>query len=400
MAIYHLYVKVFGRNEGRSAVGAAAYRSASRMENDYDGVIHNYTAKRGVVYSEIMLPNCAPKEYADRNKLWNAVEMGEKAKDARLCREVEISLPVELPRTEQINLVQRFVQDNFVSAGMCADINIHDPPYTDDRGTMLTTDGSPALNEEALHRNPHAHILLTVRPLDPETGKWQPKTQAEYLCLKNGIERAFTPEEFKAAKSAGWEKQYLYRQGKQKLWLTAAEGMKAGLKRVNNTAKATKYGRQNPITETWNSKDRIFDWRNRWEKSCNQALAAYGSEERIDARSKAAQGIEGEISTYTLTKVQYNMTKRVERLKREGKPPAKVSYHAEINAEIKRYNQLMRKIRSDLKIFRDVIRERINVVRRKLEEIRSIVIVSEYKLRMLGRSFSSYKLKLPTRKMK
>ena len=390
MAIFHLRVKTFGRNEGRSAVAASAYRSASRMENDFDGVVHDYTKKRGVVYSEIMLPNYAPKEYCEREKLWNAVEMAEKSKDARLCREVEIALPVELPRAEQIKLVRNFVKDNFVSDGMCADINVHDPPYTDDRGVALRADGTPAADEaETLHRNPHAHILLTVRPIDPETGKWEAKTQAEYLCIKDGIEQAFTPEEFKLAQTEGWEKQYHYYKGKGKIWLTAAEGKALGLTRVEKTAKATRYGRQHPVAARWNAKDSVFDWRNRWEQTCNQALAAYGVEARIDARTYVAQEGEGLIPEYKLSKAQLEMQKKSERLAREGRATVRASYKAEINAEIKRYNQLIRKIHAEIKGFKKAVMDKISSARRKVEEFRSNVIVSEYKIRMIYRSVAA-----------
>ena len=200
MAIYHLYVKVGGRNEGRSAVAAAAYRSAARMENQYDGVTHDYTKKRGVVHTEILLPSYVPQEYKDRDTLWNAVELAEKAKDARLFREVEFSLPVELPLAEQIKLARSYIADNFVSEGMCADICIHNPPLVDDRGRPIKENGEPVTDEkEIVYRNPHAHVLLTVRPIDKATGKWQAKTQIEYICIKDGVEKGFTSEEYKSA---------------------------------------------------------------------------------------------------------------------------------------------------------------------------------------------------------
>ena len=187
MAIYHMEAKVVSRGAGRSAVAASAYLSCSRLYNDYDGIQHDYTKKRGLVWQEVFLPKCAPQEWQDREKLWNAVEEVETAKDSRLAREFVVALPIELNREEQIALLQEFIREQFVSDGMCADAAIHD------------TDG----------HNPHAHILLTVRPLD-EQGKWQYKTEKEYLCMRNGEERGFTAAEFKAAQDEGWEKQYPY----------------------------------------------------------------------------------------------------------------------------------------------------------------------------------------------
>lgn len=185
MAIYHLEAKVVSRGAGRSAVAASAYLSCSRLYNDYDGIQHDYTKKQGLVWQEVFLPEYAPRKWQNREKLWNAVEETETAKDSRLAREFVVALPIELSREEQIELLQEFIIEQFVSDGMCADAAIHD------------TDG----------QNPHAHILLTVRPLD-EQGRWQYKTEKEYLCVRNGEEQGFTAAEFNAAQADGWEKQY------------------------------------------------------------------------------------------------------------------------------------------------------------------------------------------------
>lgn len=380
MAIYHFYVKTMGRNEGRSAVAAAAYRAGTIMVNDYDGVKHDYRKKGSVVYSEVLLPGYAPREYTDREKLWNAVEMAERAKDARLCREVEIALPIELSRDQQIDLARNFVQKTFVDHGMCADFNIHDPVLTDDRGRPIHKDGTPMAKGEAVVRqNPHVHVLLTLRAIDPETGKWAAKTQAEYLCLKNGEEKPFAAEEYQTAREEGWEKQYLYYRGKKKVWLTAAEGRKQGLKRVNASAKCTRYGRENPVSAAWNQKDRIFDWRNGWANACNAALKAAGSDVRIDAGKKAGQGILDEMEPYTLSKIQLLMEKRADRLEREGKRGVR-SWAGEINREIKQYNQIVRTMRKELAAFQKSIEEKIGVVRKRLEELRGNIIGSEYKI--------------------
>ena len=193
MAIYHLEAKIITRSIGRSAVAAAAYMSCSKIYNDYDGVLHDFTRKRGLVWDQVFLPANAPAEWQDRSTLWNAVEAAEQTKDSRLAREFVVALPTELNKAEQINLLTEFVQTNFVACGMCADVAVHD------------TDG----------HNPHAHILLTVRPLD-NNGKWQRKTEKEYLCVKAGLEKGFTSSEYAVAKAEGWEKQYLYLVGSKK----------------------------------------------------------------------------------------------------------------------------------------------------------------------------------------
>ena len=171
----------------------SAYRE--NRPNDYDGVRHDYTRKKGLVWQDVFLPEFAPSEWKDRGVLWNAVEENEKTKDSRLAREFVPALPVELTPVQWQELLTDFIQSSFVAEGMCADVAIHDP--------------------HPPGHNPHAHIMLTVCPLDKQ-GNWQYKTEKEYLCVRNGEERGFTAAEFKAAQADGWEKQYPYKVGRKK----------------------------------------------------------------------------------------------------------------------------------------------------------------------------------------
>jgi len=118
IAICHIPIKIIQRSKGKSAVAAAAYRSGTKLTNEWDGLTHDYTHKGGVVHAEIMLPVHAPPEFADRSTLWNSVEQIEKARDSQLAREVEVALPRELTREQQLALVRAYVKDNFVAAGM------------------------------------------------------------------------------------------------------------------------------------------------------------------------------------------------------------------------------------------------------------------------------------------
>ena len=236
MAIYHLEAKIVSRGAGRSACAASAYLSCSAIYNDYDGVQHDYTRKGGLVWEQVFLSKSAPPEWQDREVLWNAVEENEKTKDSRLAREFVPALPVELTPEQWKELLSDFIQGSFVSDGMCADVAIHDP---DPPG-----------------HNPHAHILLTVRPLNPD-GTWQYKTEKEYLCIRNGEERGFTAAEFKEAQADGWEKQYPYKVGGKKEYMAPSEAAAKGYTRLSKHPKSTKYGRQNPISERWNSEEQL-----------------------------------------------------------------------------------------------------------------------------------------------
>lgn len=224
IAIYHCSIKIISRGKGKSAVAAAAYRSGERLKNNYDGVIHDYSKKSGIAYTEIMLPSHAPPDFQNRSVLWNSVEKIEKSKNSQLAREIELAIPKELNREQQISLVREYVNDNFVSAGMCADFAIHDK----DNG------------------NPHAHIMLTMRPLE-QNGDWGAKSKKEYIVDKNG-ER---------------------------------------IKLKNGNFKTRKID-----TIDWNEQSKAELWRSAWADTANKYLAENKISERIDHRSFERQGTE------------------------------------------------------------------------------------------------------------
>jgi ATP-dependent exoDNAse (exonuclease V) alpha subunit len=120
MAIYHCSIRIVSCGKGKSAVASAAYRSGECITNDYDGVTHDFTRKRGIAHSEIILPDHAPREFENRGVLWDSVEKIEKQRNSQLAREIEIALPTELTQEQNISLVRRFVKDQFVDKGMCA----------------------------------------------------------------------------------------------------------------------------------------------------------------------------------------------------------------------------------------------------------------------------------------
>ena len=345
MAIYHLEAKVVSRGAGRSAVAASAYLSCSRLYNDYDGIQHDYTKKQGLVWQEVFLPEYAPQEWQDREKLWNAVEEVETAKDSRLAREFVVALPIELSREEQIELLQEFIQEQFLPDGMCADAAIHD------------TDG----------HNPHAHILLTVRPLDKQ-GKWQYKTEKEYLCMKNDEERGFTAAEFRAAQNEGWEKQYPYKVGKKKVYMTPSAAEAQGLVRADKHPKSTRYGRQNPISERWNSEEQLTAWRAAWADVSNRCLERAGREERIDHRSNAARGLDEQPT------IHEGVTARA--LERKGI----IADRCEINRQIKVDNALLRELKAEIKKLTALVARTVPAIAEGLEKLRSRVLIFCYRL--------------------
>ena len=347
MAIYHLEAKIVSRGAGRSAVAAAAYLSCSRMLNEYDGVQHDYTRKQGLGWRQVFLPATAPVEWQDREILWNAVEETETAKDSRLAREFVAALPIELSREEQIQLLQDFIKEQFVADGMCADAAIHDP-YPPGH-------------------NPHAHILLTVRPLD-EKGKWQYKTEKEYLCVKDGEEQGFTAAEFKQAQADGWEKQYQYKVGKKKVYMAPSAAQAQGYERVSKYPKSTKYGRQNPITEHWNSDEQLVLWRAAWADVANRHLERTGHEERIDHRSHAERAL------LERPTVHEGVVARA--MEKKGI----ISDRCELNRQIKADNALLRELRGQVKKLAQAVKSTLPALVEAMENLRKNLLLFCYQL--------------------
>ena len=345
MAIYHLEAKVISRGAGRSAVAAAAYMSCSQILNDYDGVQHDYTRKQGLVWQQIFLPEYAPSEWSDRGTLWNAVEENEKTKDSRLAREFVVALPIEMGKAEWESLLTEFIKDNFVADGMCADVCIHD------------TDG----------HNPHAHIMVTVRPL-AENGQWQYKTEKEYLCIRDGEEMGFTGVEFKQAQKEGWEKQYQYKVGRKKEYMAPSAAEAAGYERVSKTPKSTRFGRQNPIAARWNSDEQLVLWRSAWADVTNRYLERVGAEVRIDHRSHAERGILEQPT------IHEGVTARA--MEQQGF----IADRCELNRQIKADNKLLRELRSIYEKIAKTVKNTVPALAEAMETVRRNMLIFRYQI--------------------
>ncbi len=229
MAIYHFHVTQISRGKGQTAVSAAAYRAGEKLHDNYYGEEPDYTKKGGVLYTEIILPEHAPKDYADREILWNAVEFAEANGRAQLAYSFDFALPNELSDEENLELARKFISENFTSRGMISDMAIHMPGKRP--GDIP---------------NPHVHVLVPMRPLS-EDGTWGTKQRREYILDENG-------ERIK-----GEDGKYLF-----------------------NAVKTTE----------WGAPETLEQWRANWANIVNEALAKKGITEQIDHRSNAERGLD------------------------------------------------------------------------------------------------------------
>lgn len=224
----HTHVDIVARSKGASVIAKAAYNARDKLQDEYYGKTHDYSKKTDLVFSKIFLPEHIPKEFSNREYLWNEVEKIEKSKNSQLARNLLFELPRELNEQDRIKLISEFIEENFTSKGMIADCNIHNPPASD--------------NEE----QPHAHILLTLREID-EKGNWKPKCRKEYILDENGEKIKLKSGNYKSRK-------------------------------VN--------------LNDWNEPDKAKEWRENFSKKANEYLARNNIQKRIDPRTFEEQGRE------------------------------------------------------------------------------------------------------------
>jgi hypothetical protein len=223
MAIFHMSFSNISAGKGRSAIAGASYRSGEKLFDQKEGRSYFY-ARSVMPESFILTPKNAPEWASDREKLWNEVERKDRRANSRYAKEFNVALPVELSEDEQKELLTKYVQENFVDEGMVADVAIHrDHPD-----------------------NPHAHVMLTNRPFNPD-GTWGLKSKRKNILDENGNKTYTGNSRFPRSR---------------KVWLV-----------------------------DWDKKEKINQWRHNWAVSVNQVLEQKNIPDRISEKSFEDQGI-------------------------------------------------------------------------------------------------------------
>ena len=326
MSIYHCSIKIISRAGGRSAVASAAYRSGEKLYNEETGLTHDFTRKGGVIMNEIILPPNAPKRYENREVLWNEVQQIEKRSDAQFAREIEVALPNEMSRDEQIECVRSFIQDNFVSEGMIADWALHD------KG-----DG-----------NPHAHILLTLRGID-EHEKWLQKQKTVFANSRDKEGRPIYDPSLPAYDPKRKEETSKYRipqldkNGDQKTRTREGKGTEYLWEKISIPA------------NDWNEHSKAEKWRASWAEHCNRYL---DKDKQIDHRSYERQGLDIEPT------IHEGIVAR--QMEAEGRPADR----CQINRDIKERNSIREQIRKTVSEITKLITEKARAIYDRYKEFR------------------------------
>lgn len=278
MSYFRLQANIISK-KSQSAVASASYRSGEDLYSERDQEMKSFKQREVAPVSFLLKPDHAPDWTLDREKLWNEVEKVEKAWNAQLAREVLIALPVELSDEQQHELVQSFVHEEFVDEGMVADVSIH---------------------RDKVH-NPHAHILLTVRPFD-EDGSWGNKKARQYEYDQNG-----------------------------------------DILRTKNGEKVF----QTVSSTDWNERETLVKWRTNYAEAINQSFKEQGIQKEVSALSFEEQGLD-RIAEVRLDRNEYQYVKRME----EKGLEAKTFYH-QLNQEIRKTNAEIKKLNQQISFLSD-----------------------------------------------
>ena len=269
MAIYRCKVKIGKRSEGYSAVASASYNAGEKHYSEYEQQTFNYTQKKGVIHSEILLPDNAPNEYKDRGTLWNSAEQIEKQGNAQLYREFEIALPNECTREQQIEMTRRFAQ-TFQKEGMCVDFAIHENKKGDKRkhGKIIE------------HDNTHGHLMFTLRAID-ENGQWLPKAKKVWIQDNESPCEGKRVPVLDDKKVQEWEK----KNGKPFNYKKSTpEEIKELQRKEKNGKRIWKSEKVN--TTDWDNPENATKWRKTWANIINEYLPEHEkvSEKTIEAQ--------------------------------------------------------------------------------------------------------------------
>ncbi|PZX01274.1 MobA/MobL family protein [Psychrobacillus insolitus] len=273
MSYYMLRANVISKKT-QSVVASASYRSGMSLYSERDQEIKNFRTRGVAPVSFILSPDHAPKWTHDREKLWNEVEKKEKAWNAQLAREILIALPLELDHDQQNKLVKTFVQTNFVDEGMVADVAIH----------------------RDKEHNPHAHVLLTVRPFNKD-GSWGEKKRRAYERDENG------------------------------------------------EIKRTEYGKkifQTVNSTDWNHRETLVKWRLAYADMMNDAFLENDIQQKVSALSFEDQGLE-KIAEVRLERNEYQFVKRLEAQGKEA-----TTFYHQLNQQIRKTNEQITKLNSKI----------------------------------------------------
>ena len=286
----HFKVSIVKRSEGKSAVAGAAYQSGTNIFSEHDQSWKRYKRKEGVLHTEIMLPAHALPAYKDRSVLWNAAEKKEIAWNAQLARRIVMALPIEVPEEQYPEMIRAYCQKYFVNKGMCCDFAIHD--------------------DRKEPRNPHVHILLTLRSINVN-GEWMDKCQKVYDLDNNGKRIPLGNGEWKSHRE-----------------------------NVND----------------WNDPANCETWRHGWEKIQNEYLLKNHRPERIDLRSYERQG-KDQLPTVHMGRAACAMEERGEE-----------TNLGNLNRDIQRINRLMSSLKKIIRELRGWLQRHADESRQRHSE--------------------------------
>lgn len=277
MKEFHMRVSVISRSSGGNALQHASYTARANLHSEKYGESYDYFYKDDLVYEKVYLPENAPEEYLDREKLWNSVENFEKNSNAQLMRTGDLAIP-ESWDSEQIKSFCDWLGNYFTKQGMCADISVHMP------------------HEE--NKNVHIHYNLTMRAIG-ENGEWLPKSKKEYILDEN----------------------------ENKIVLKNKDGTPK-----KDSRNRIQYKTRKVTTQNWDERETLKKWR---ADVCAEINKNLDKEKQIDHRSFKERGID-KIPQYHLPRKEFNLLKKLER-QLQDKEISEQKFEESLTENLKRF---------------------------------------------------------------
>lgn len=316
MSTFHYQARILNKSK-HSAIASASYKSGEKLFSERDGEYRNYREREVKPDCFILAPENAPEWAYDREKLWNKAESAERSYNGQIARDIVIALPIEISEEQQKELIMKHVQDNFVSQGMIADVAIH----------------------RDKEENPHAHVQLTMRPLN-DKGEFGKKKYRDYLYNEDGTK-------------------LLDKHGKH--------------------AFVAKF------TTDWNEKETLEKWRRNYAEIVNDYYKKNELDIKVSEKSFVEQGLEKE-AKHRLSREEYYVEKKArEEAGIKGEVYKPVTYYGKINELIDQKNERIEAINEELENLNVERKGRNNVITINFEDVRNNYSYSYEEQKMINK---------------
>ena len=151
--------------------------------------------------------------------------------------------------------------------------------------------------------------------------------------------------------------------------MTPSAAQAQGYERISKYPKSTKYGRQNPITERWNSDEQLVLWRHGMG-GCDQS--SFGA--HLGTKNASTTAAMLSVACWSGLRSMRDVVARA--MDKKGI----ISDRCELNRQIKADNALLRELKAEIKKLAALVARTVPAIAEGLEKLRSRVLIFCYQL--------------------